>query len=450
MRDAVTFANLSPAAMQMSVQAILASADLVLLLWPDGEIAEASFGPSARLGADAGSLRGNAVSDIAVARDRAALSRIVDDARHRGVSDPVSIRHTEIIGARTSASYTAHLAGDGKNVILIGTLTEGGAQLAEKLVEAEIARSRTQNNSASESRYQTLFEASMEGVIVVDVETGRIEEANGKASAILECAVNALIGSSLDSHFTSEAPVEAPDALEAEYELTTLKGKECRLESRVVRLLDRTVRMVRLKALPNVNGGQEQTSESQPVQLVRKTSVPIIIANKDGMAVWANAAFGALVPGVPIESRGVSDLLGLTPNALEIALVETDRHGRLLTSFSALESRHEALTDAQVAIVSISAGEPEGYGFVIHETPFDEIQEPAADRPISGVEASTLADMVGQFPMKDLVRRSTDEIERYCIDAALKLTGSNRTEAANVLGLSRQSFYLKLHQHRLL
>jgi DNA-binding NtrC family response regulator len=38
-------------------------------------------------------------------------------------------------------------------------------------------------------------------------------------------------------------------------------------------------------------------------------------------------------------------------------------------------------------------------------------------------------------------------IERLCIVAALELTGDNRASAAEVLGLSRQSLYAKLHRH---
>ena len=55
-----------------------------------------------------------------------------------------------------------------------------------------------------------------------------------------------------------------------------------------------------------------------------------------------------------------------------------------------------------------------------------------------------LVEMIGRVPMKDLVRETTDVIERMCIEAALKLTGNNRASAARVLGLSRQALYLKL------
>ena len=51
--------------------------------------------------------------------------------------------------------------------------------------------------------------------------------------------------------------------------------------------------------------------------------------------------------------------------------------------------------------------------------------------------------------LKEIVRESTDLIERLCIEAALAYTADNRASAAEILGLSRQSLYSKLHRHGL-
>ena len=51
--------------------------------------------------------------------------------------------------------------------------------------------------------------------------------------------------------------------------------------------------------------------------------------------------------------------------------------------------------------------------------------------------------------LRDIVRESTDLIERLCIEAALEYTSNNRASAAEILGLSRQSLYSKLHRYGL-
>jgi DNA-binding NtrC family response regulator len=68
-------------------------------------------------------------------------------------------------------------------------------------------------------------------------------------------------------------------------------------------------------------------------------------------------------------------------------------------------------------------------------------------RPTRSVEQ--LTELIGRVPLKDLVREATDAIERLCIEAALELTGDNRASAAEMLGLSRQSLYVKLRRYGL-
>ena len=60
-----------------------------------------------------------------------------------------------------------------------------------------------------------------------------------------------------------------------------------------------------------------------------------------------------------------------------------------------------------------------------------------------------LNEVVGRAALKDIVREATDVIERLCIEAALKITGDNRASAAEMLGLSRQSLYVKLRRYGL-
>jgi len=59
-----------------------------------------------------------------------------------------------------------------------------------------------------------------------------------------------------------------------------------------------------------------------------------------------------------------------------------------------------------------------------------------------------LIELVGRVPLKEIVRESTDLIERLRIEAALACTSDNRASAAEVLGLSRQSLHSKLHRYR--
>jgi DNA-binding NtrC family response regulator len=71
---------------------------------------------------------------------------------------------------------------------------------------------------------------------------------------------------------------------------------------------------------------------------------------------------------------------------------------------------------------------------------------PSRDIPRS---VDQLTELVGRMSLKEIVRESTDMIERLCIEAALAYTSDNRASAAEILGVSRQSLYSKLHRHGL-
>ncbi|MEM6852759.1 MAG: helix-turn-helix domain-containing protein, partial [Pseudomonadota bacterium] len=58
-------------------------------------------------------------------------------------------------------------------------------------------------------------------------------------------------------------------------------------------------------------------------------------------------------------------------------------------------------------------------------------------------------DLVGRLPLREIVRETTDVIERLCIETALGLSENNRASAAEMLGLSRQSLYVKLNRYGL-
>jgi DNA-binding NtrC family response regulator len=63
------------------------------------------------------------------------------------------------------------------------------------------------------------------------------------------------------------------------------------------------------------------------------------------------------------------------------------------------------------------------------------------------IALSSITGQVGRTPLPVLVRDTTEVIERHCIDTALALANGRRSAAAELLGLSRQSLYMKLARY---
>jgi len=113
-----------------------------------------------------------------------------------------------------------------------------------------------------------------------------------------------------------------------------------------------------------------------------------------------------------------------------------------------LRGEYGAVTDVEISAVAIGEGAEPCLGFSIRNVDRRRASEarPGRELPRS---VEQLTELVGRVSLKELVRETTDVIERLCIEAALELTRDNRASAAEKLGLSRQSLYVKLRRYGL-
>jgi transcriptional regulator PpsR len=122
-------------------------------------------------------------------------------------------------------------------------------------------------------------------------------------------------------------------------------------------------------------------------------------------------------------------------------------HGSVRNFSTIVHGAYGSLEEVEVSAVAVLSPEQPCLGFVIRSS---------ATRATGKVRPANLArsveqltELVGRVSLKDLVRESSDLIEKLCIEAALELTGDNRASAAEMLGLSRQSLYVKLRRYGL-
>jgi transcriptional regulator PpsR len=105
-------------------------------------------------------------------------------------------------------------------------------------------------------------------------------------------------------------------------------------------------------------------------------------------------------------------------------------------------------TQLQVEISGVSVKSPPNpcLGFSIRDVG----QRMGIERPSLNElprSADQLVELVGRVPLQEIVSETADLIEKLCIEAALRLTRDNRASASEMLGLSRQSLYVKLRRY---
>jgi len=173
-----------------------------------------------------------------------------------------------------------------------------------------------------------------------------------------------------------------------------------------------------------------------------------VVTDLSGNVLTANRAFlqlaqvsnEALVRGESLErwlGRAGVDLSVLISNLRQRDVV------RLFAT--RMRGDYGSTTDVEISAVAVTTGEQRCLGFTIRDVGLrlNSETKPSRELPRS---TGQMTELVGRVPLKDIVRETTDLIEQLCIEAALELTGDNRASAAEMLGLSRQSLYVKLRR----
>jgi len=110
---------------------------------------------------------------------------------------------------------------------------------------------------------------------------------------------------------------------------------------------------------------------------------------------------------------------------------------------------HGLATEVEVSAAWLPDSDHPSIGFMLRDVGRRLAVGPQGARDLTRA-VEQLTSLVGRVSLRELIRDTTDLVERHFIEAALELTDDNRTSAAEVLGVSRQSLYVKLRRHRLL
>jgi transcriptional regulator PpsR len=205
--------------------------------------------------------------------------------------------------------------------------------------------------------------------------------------------------------------------------------------------------------LPAADALQQQFAQAAPDAMV--------VTNREGKILSANTAFLQLVHcdrADQVVGDTLDRWLGRTGVDLSVLISNLRQRGSVKLFATTINADHGMSTEVEISAVMLpgvsvgtatAAAAHEAFGFTLRDVsrrlPGDTPQ-PSKELPRS---VAQLAELVGRTPLKDIVGETTDLIEKLCIQAALELTRDNRAAAAEMLGLSRQSLYVKLRRYGL-
>ncbi len=452
----IFFRSFDPA----SASALIAGvADVAMVLSAEGAVLDVAFSDASLAKASYREWVGRRFVDIVTVESRSKIDDLLRDATPGRITRWRQVNHPVADGLDVPVRY-ATLRLVGGQVLAVGrdlrALATAQARLMEQsqTMEREYARIRD-----VEKRYRLLFQMTGEPSLIVDSGTHRVVEANPAAVALFGLEARKSGAGAFEDLFAAASRTAAQSFLAAarvapridnvHVELARDAGAVL-LTGSMFRQESATLVIVLAARLGGTAQGPKP-EDSRRLAMLDAMPEAFVVTDSERRILSANAAFVDLVQvATEAQVRGetLDRWIGRPGVDLDVLYANLKTHG-VVRRFSTL-SRGEFGTseDVEVAAASAPDGAGRSYGFAIRRT-----AEGAGLDRLGGRElprtVEQFADLVGRVPLKNLVRETTDLIERLCIEAALDLTRDNRASAAEMLGLSRQGFYAKLRRYGL-
>jgi transcriptional regulator PpsR len=294
--------------------------------------------------------------------------------------------------------------------------------------------------------------------MIVDSVSHAIVEANPAALALFDESAPQLLKSSFPGHFdaagsqtiqTLLADVRATGRDNGARAYLARQQRECSVAVSLFRQEQSSLFLVRLSSQPLASENKTLRATSTLLKYFEAAPDGLVVTQFDGRVVTANPAFMEMAQlGSSDQARGelLDRWLGRAGVDFSVALANLRQNGSIKLFATAIRGEQGATADVELSAVSITDGDDKpSFGFAIRN-----VEKRLSDTPSSSRELprsmAQLTELIGRVPLRDLVRETTDVIEKLSIEAALELTGNNRASAAEMLGLSRQSLYVKLRR----
>jgi len=445
---------------ETAANVIETATDVALIVDGDGVIQDVAFQQatlSAELGSYGGWL-GRPWSETVTAESQPKIIALLEEASTKRKSAWRQIHHQSVQGGEVPVLYCAVRLGRADRFVALGRDLRGVAELQHKLIEAQMSMERDYARLRQvEARYRLLFQLSSEPALIVDAGNNKVTEANPAALRLFNSNAKRVIGRSFPDGFDAETT----ERLRAVLSDLRTGGRGGDVHARLLHGEKRVVvtaslfrqdvtSMIMIRLVPeadNRSGGIEP-AEARLLKLAESAPVGLVVTDRDARILTANAAFAEmaqLTDGETARGQSLERWLGRAGIDLNV-LVANLRQGESVRMFSTvIRGEYGATTDVEVSAVPLQEDTTISFGFAIHDVGRRLSPTSRSERELPR-SADQLTELIGRVPLKDLVRETTEVIERLCIEAALNLTGNNRASAADMLGVSRQSLYVKLRR----
>ena len=461
---AETFADLGAEAVACLVST---GADLALVVDAEGVIRDLAYSGTSLRDERCDGWVGQALIQTVTKDSRAKIQALLRDADTATEPRWRQVNHTSPRGTDLPLSYCAIRVSDEgraqplRRSVVFGRDLRAMAALQQSLVDAQQESLQEHWKLRDiQSRNRHLFQTASDGVLIIDATSLKVAEANPAALALFGDKSGRLVGSVFPTGM-DEAGMQRVQGMLGTVQ-TTGKSEDVRarlaagIEVIVAASMFRqevgsllVVRLVR--AQPEAAPSATPSAHAVLLKLVQTAPDCVVVTDLEGQIISANDAFLEqvhLTAESQVRGESLGRWLGRTGVELNVLISTLRQRGSIRLFPTSLRDDHGSTTDIEISATLAHEGDGTFLGFTIRDVSRRPSGQARGDKELPR-SATQLAELVGRVPMKDIVGETTDLIEQLCIEAALDLTRDNRAAAAELLGLSRQSLYVKLRRYGL-
>jgi transcriptional regulator PpsR len=459
---------LSDLGAEVTGKLVAAAADMALIVDAEGVIRDMAFGSESLKNLGYERWIGQPWVQTVTKDSHKKIEALLKDAESCGLPRWRQVNHASESGPGLPLSYCAVKCGspaDGSSShsVVYGRDLRPIVALQQSLVDAQQASlSEHWRLRDAQSRSRHIFHMASEAILVIDAASQKVHEANPAALQLFDPVVRKLVGASFPVGFDSRGH----EALQGMISTLRATGKaddlrvplisgqgELTVSGSLLREEGGSVLVLRLtKAATRGKVAEIKAAPFSTLpKLMQASPDCIVVTDIDGTILTVNDAFVELLQvssDKQVTGEPLGRWLGRTGIEMNVLISTLRQRGSVRLFPTALRSEQGSSSDVEISATMVTEGAQPYLCFTLRDVSRRLTGDARATKEIPR-SVGQLSELVGRVPMKDIVGETTDLIEQLCIEAALDLTRDNRAAAAEMLGLSRQSLYVKLRRYGL-
>lgn len=446
--------------MRTAVAALEAVSDIALYIAPDGAIEDVHWSNCSISLIELKDWVGRPWIETVTIECRQKITALLAESATTGITGWREINQVLPNHRQLPMRYCVMGLGQDGRAVAIGRDLAAVSSLQQQVIAAQQSAERELTRARrSETRYQLLFQSVGEAVFIVEAWSLKVIEANAAAAVLLGGDMKRLVGRSFLDILPDacEQPVrEAFEQLRVNGESdavtltseapfgTQLFSASLYRQTRETQILIRLVptELGAYCALDDVHAQHvSKAIQIHPEAFVLTDSNRHILKANEAFLEMVQLAVERQVVGQPVDRW-----LGRPGVDVPLMISSLKEDSKLRNLNTVVFGQLGQIEDVQVSAVRHVGQDGDLYSFLIREVAIEQPMAKGSDTGLLSRSAEEMSELVGRVPLKELLRETTDIIEKLCIESALQLTNDNRASAAEMLGLSRQSLYSKMRR----